>query len=99
MVQHVRSLVSGQWAMMDPRYRSLCLKMTTIYKDAETGMVRIDRLSPVAIARMGVESQLGIALTVSSKIFAKSCSSKRGAEEAGGRIGFSAVTQNAVVML
>ena len=75
------------------------MKMTTIHKEAETGMVGIDRLSPVAIARMGWESQLGIALTVSSKVFAKSFSSKRGAEEAGGRIGFSAVTQNAVVML
>lgn len=69
-VQHVRSLVSGHWAMMDPRCRSSCLKMTAIYKEADTGMVRIDRLSPVAIARMGVESQLGIALTVLSKIFA-----------------------------
>ena len=98
-MQHVRSLVSGHWAMIDPRCWSSCLKMTTIHKEAETGMVRIDRLSPVAIAQTGVESQLGIALTVSSKVFAKSCSSKRGAEEAGGRIGFSAVTQNAVVVL
>ena len=99
MVQHVRSLVSGQWAMMDPRYRSSCLQMTNTSEEAETGMVRIDRLSPVAIARMGEESKLGIALNGSSKLFAKSCSSKRGAEGAGGGIGCSAVTQNAVVML
>ena len=99
LVQHVRSLVSGQWAMMDPGCRSSCLKMTTNYDEAETGMVRMDRLSPVAIARMGVESKLGIALTVSSKVFARSCSSKRGAEGAGGRIGFRAVTEIAMVML
>ena len=98
-MQHVRSLVNGHWAMMDPRCRSSCLKMTTIHKEAETGVVRIDRLSPVAIARMGVESQLGIALTVSRKVCVKSCSCKRGAEEAGGRIGFSAVRQDAVVVL
>ena len=98
-MQHVRSLVSGQWAMMDPKCRSSCLKMTNNYEEPGTGMVRIDRLSPVAIARMGKESKLGIALTGSSIIFAKSCCSKRGAEGAGGRIGFSAVTQNAVVVL
>ena len=95
-MQHVRSLVSGQWAMMDPKCRSLCLKMTND-EESEIGMVRIDRLSPVAIARMGEESKLGVALTGSS--FAKSCSSKRGAEGAGGRTGFSAVRQYAVVML
>ena len=86
-MQHVRSLVSGQWAMMDPRCRSSCLKMTNNYEEAETGMVRIDRLSPVAIAGIGEESKLGIALTVSSKVFAKSCPSKRGAEGAGGKVG------------
>ena len=80
-MQHVRSLVSGQWAVLDPKCRSLCLKMTNNYKESETEMVRIDRLSLVAIARMGEESKLGVALTGSS--FAKSCSSKRGAEGAG----------------
>ena len=60
-------------------------------------MVRIDRLSPVAIARVCEESKLGVALTGSS--FVKSCTSKRGAERAGGRIDFSAVRQYAVVML
>ena len=87
LVQHVRSLVSGQWAMMDPRCRSSCLEMTNNNEETETGMVRMDRLSPVAIARMGEESKLGIGLTVSSKVFAESCSSKRGAERAGGKVG------------
>lgn len=98
-MQHVRSLVSGQWVMMDPKCRSSCLKLTNNYEEPETGMVSIDRLSPVAIARIGEESKLGRALTGSSKVFVKSCSSKRGAEGPGGRIGFSAVTQYAVMML